>query len=156
MSMLYEHMSRYYSELDSLAEDEKQDSGHTLRIFRGKVVSAYRSLEIPQSYYSKVRSGLIDMGCISILQQGARGTDSVVALHHAPDAKELKHIQSGKDLTPRLDVAILAQRVDDLSKLIGGVNIPEAISDLATAHRELQREVRKLGETAPQPARRIP
>lgn len=154
-TVVYEHLDKYYKELDSLAHDEDQEEGHTLRLFRGSVVRVYRSLGIPQSYYSKVRNGLITMGCITILQQGARGTESVVVLHHEPDADEYKLFVRNARLTPRLDGAILAERVDDLTRLLGGVNVPEALASQQQEINELKKEVRRSGKNPPQARRRV-
>lgn len=155
MSMLFEHMTRYYKELDNLATNEEQEGGHVLRIFRGKVVSVYRSLEIAQSYYSKVRTSLINMGCMTILQQGARGTESVIVLHHPPDRDEFRLLKDEPGLTPRLDSAILAQRIADIEKQLGGLNVVEALSDIMDTVRTLEREVERIGKTPPKPARRV-
>lgn len=155
MSRLYQHMSRYYEELDSKAKDELQDEGIILRVFRGKVVNVFRSLEIPQSYYSKVRTSLINMGCITILQQGARGSNSILVLHHPPEKDEFDLHREDALLTPRLDSAILSQELKDIKKLLGGVNVVEALYDLQTELNDLRRKVEKLGKTAPTPQRRV-
>jgi hypothetical protein len=145
MSVLYEHTSRYY---EALKEDAKADVMHGVKVlvFKGSVVRVFRGLGISQSYYSKVRNSLIDMGCMAVIQQGGRGIDSVVVLHREPTPEDWNNLSNGA-LTAKLDVAIMAQRLDDVVNLLGGINVKSAIADLALKIESLQREVERIGRT---------
>jgi hypothetical protein len=144
-NVLFEHASRYYAGLKEDANTEKMH-GVDVLIFRGSVVSVFRSLGISQSYYSKIRKRLIDMGCTTLIRQGGRGADTVLVLHREPTLEDWKNLTDAP-LTAALDVAILAQRVEDIAKLIGGINVKSAIADLALSIESLQREVERIGKT---------
>jgi hypothetical protein len=146
----YHHLKELYEQLDSEAKEEDMD-GVNLRVFRGSIVHAYRTCAIPQSYYSAVRKSLTGMGCITMLRQGARGKASVVVLHKAPELADYEVVKHS-DLTPRLDPAILAQRVDDLSKQLGGINIVAAFQNIEERLREVEHRTDKIFQDNNKPA----
>jgi hypothetical protein len=144
-SVLFEHTARYYQ---NLKEEANTESLHGVKVlvFRGSVVRVFRGLGVSQSYYSKIRKSLIEMGCLTVLQQGGRSTDSVVVLHRDPTAEDWENLSDGA-LTSNLDVAILGQRLNDVTELIGGINVKSAIADLALRIEGLEREVERIGRT---------
>ena len=77
-SAIYEHALNFYNSLLESSKEEEVQDGITVPVFRGQITKAYRSLGVSQAYYSQVRRALIELGCISILQQGARDRKSVV------------------------------------------------------------------------------
>lgn len=151
-SVVYEHALSFYQSLENEAKEESIDEAKLL-IFRGSITRAFRRLGISQAHYSPVRKALIELGSISIIQQGARNRDSVVALHHRPDADEF---QVTKDrLTPNLSVATLQQQVSDLQRSMGGLNVVELAINFEKRLRELEREVQRIGKSTPEPKRRV-
>lgn len=139
---VYHHLQELYGELESQSAIEEMD-GVKLRVFKGSIVAAYRNCGIPQSYYSDVRKALTGMGCITILRQGARAKPTVIVLHKSPELSDYEVVRHS-ELTPRLDPAIVAQRVDDLMKQLGGINIVEAFRNHEERLRELELTTEKL------------
>lgn len=150
-SAIYDAACRYYNALAEEAKDEDV-RGVTVKVFRGSVVKIFRGLGISQAYYSKIRNGLIQSGSFTILRSGSRSAGTVIVLHHLPDADDFQDSLDG-DLTAQLDSATLGQRLGDLTKLIGGVNVPSAVSEIVRRLEELEREVERFAQT-PQAKRR--
>jgi hypothetical protein len=145
-SILFDYTCKYY---DLLKEEARLESirGAKVLVFRGSVVRIFRGMSVSQSYYSKIRKSLVDMGCVSVLRQGTRATDSVLVLHRAPTAEDWENI-SDDALTPQLDLAIISQRLDDLTKLMGGgIDIGAALANHEVRLEEVEREVQRLGRT---------
>jgi hypothetical protein len=150
---VFHHLSNLYKQLEENSTIEDMD-GVSLRVFRGPFVRAYRTCAIPQSYYTDVRKSLISMGCITNLRQGARNKPSVIILHKPPELADYEVVKHS-DLTPRLDPAILAQRVDDLARQIGGFNILEGFRDHERRLRELELEIARVSQGTTTPKRKI-
>lgn len=152
---VFDYASKFYSLMEREAKDEDIPSGRKARVFRGSVTNLFKEIGASQAYYSKVRKGLIDSGCMTILQQGARGLPTVILLQGKP-MRETFVVSRPSDLTNRIDGAILAQRVDNLELRLGGINLLEALSNHETRLRELEGKVRKLEQTPPAPSRKVP
>jgi hypothetical protein len=144
MSAEFDYTLAFYELLESESTEEVID-GISVSVFRGGLVKAYRSLEIGQSYYSRMMETLKRMGCITVLVRGARATPSVVTLHHAPTAEEYERIR-GSGLTGKLGDASLASEIAELKRRLGGIDIQEALIELQAQVTELQGEVRELRE----------
>jgi hypothetical protein len=123
-TMLYDH-------LDSKAVDE--DGG---RFFRGSIVAAYDELGISHSHYSTVQRLLVVSGAMELIQRGARGIESVYLLHGRPDPDKLRKLSLTKP-DNRATVA-LEQRVADIQRQIGGLDIVQALADLEKRLGELE------------------
>ena len=81
-----------------------------------------------------------------MMQRGARGAPTVLVLHSPPTLETWATLPDS-DLTTRPDAAtILEQRVDDLTKQIGGIDIAEALKNLETRIQKLEREVSRSGK----------
>lgn len=124
----FDHAEKFYNILAEQATREDLDGISDVLVFRGKIGDLYKSLGASQSYYSKIRGALLDMGCISIYAQGARDRPTVVILHHPPEATEFR-IRTDGHLTERGVNGILAQRVDDIHKRLGGLDIVAALKN---------------------------
>lgn len=146
-SALFDHTCRYFDLLMEEAKDETVQ-GAKVKVFRGSVVKVFRGMSISQSYYSKIKYSLEQMGCVTLLRQGGRATDTVIVLHRAPTSEDWQNI-SDDPLTPHLDVAMLSQRVEDILKLLGGgsLNIGKALADHEVRLEKLEREVERIGRT---------
>jgi hypothetical protein len=140
MNKLFEHTVNFYEALLSESE-ESQVNGAVERVFRGKITDLFRELKISQTYYSKVKNALIDMGCITMVVRGTRNVPTEVMLHKAPQEDAFKTVAK-RPLTKRQDSATLAQRLDDVQRLIGGIDIRKALADhelrLSTLEHEFQ------------------
>ena len=112
-----------YDYLDSKAVEEEGE-----RLFRGSIVAAYDELKISHSHYSNVQKLLVNSGAIELIQRGARGIQSVYQLHGRPDSEELRNVHLTKP--GRLDTVALEQRVADIQRQIGGLDIVAALADL--------------------------
>jgi hypothetical protein len=138
----FEHATDFFEALNAAATTESVN-GKNVRVFRGSVVEVFRSLGISQAHYSEVRAGLINSECVTIIQQGARGVQSIVVLHHPP-------VENGfgapKDnvLTKDSEAAILIQQLNDVKRLIGSINIPEALINFEQRLTELDKRVTQI------------
>jgi len=139
---VYEYATEFFTALDSAATTESVN-GKTVRVFRGSIVEIYESLNVSRSYYSEVRHGLITSECITILQQGVRGSQSIVLLHRPPVEGSFN---SAKDiaLTRPDEAAILSQTVNDLRRLIGSVNIVDALVSIEQRFARLEDRITQI------------
>jgi hypothetical protein len=138
MTREYDYTLEFYQVLKKASKKEVI-KGVELNIYRGYLVKAYRSLAIGQSYYSGMMDTLKRMGCITVMQRGTRGSPSIVALHHPPDAEEFERVR-GSGLTGRLGDASLTSRVETLEKRIGGLDIVDAFLELTGRVEALERK----------------
>ena len=114
--MLYDHL-----DANAVEEDD-------VRIFRGSIVKAYDDLGISHSHYSNVQKMLVESGAIEMLQRGARGIESVYQLNGRPSPEKLRKSPLTKT-NSRATVA-LEQRIADIQRQIGGLDIVAALADL--------------------------
>jgi hypothetical protein len=140
---VYHHSLKFYDALAKQATEEKYGR-KTLVVFRGKLVQVYGALGISQSYYQPIRKILEHNGCVEFLQSGSRGIDSVILLHKRPKnvdefivPPDLEKSPS-KTLTDDPEFARLADKVEGLEILVGGI-------DIGTAIVELDRRLKTLG-----------
>jgi len=143
--MLWQHVERCYNALYDLAKEEEHD-GITLLVFRGKTTEVFRSLGISQQYYSPVFKQLEQLGSIVKVQRGTKGQDSVIAIRDRPTLEAWREIRGSRDLTPKVDLAILTGRVNEITKQMGGVNLVEAFSAVETRLNQLTKEISELKE----------
>ncbi|HWI68256.1 MAG TPA: hypothetical protein VNS88_07740, partial [Nitrospiraceae bacterium] len=76
---------RLYTALNALAEDEFVD-GLPARLFRGQLQTVYKDVrpKLSSSHYSRLLRGLKSCGSMTMLQRGARNTETIIVLHHEP------------------------------------------------------------------------
>lgn len=151
MSTLLEHAQKFYELLDEVSNDEEVN-GKPLRIFRGKITQIFRKLEVSQAHYSTVRKLLVETGCVTPIQKGARGSESIMVLNHAPTEASLESVNSEllSPLTQRINPAILSQRVGDFEKQLGGINVVAALKEIDNKLSELEGRLIRLEHVAPQ------
>jgi hypothetical protein len=115
---------------------------HAVKVYEGKVTYLYHSLGISQTYYGSIFKGLQQVGSITKVNRGGRGTaPTAYVLHRKPALDEWKKLAT-KPLTRPRDFAILSQQVQDLAQQIGGINIGEALVHL---EQRLERVEEKVG-----------
>lgn len=141
-STVFQHANKFYTALDERANDEIWENGATVRVFRGRVTIIFRSLEISQSYYGRVKTGLVETGCISFAQVGSRGKTSAIILHHPPLADEFA-VRENRPLTKNVEAAMLTQRMDGIENRLGGMNVVEALANVESRLRDLDSRVRQ-------------
>lgn len=139
MNSEYNAALKFYQELHEKSTEEEID-GIKTRIFRGGLVEVFRTLRISQSYYSKSVDSLKALGCLTLIRRGARSSPSVVALHHAPDEIEWMLRRDVGDLTGSPEGAKLLQRLSDVEKLLGGINVVSALRDVEDRLKALERK----------------
>ena len=98
---------RLYIALDALAEDEFVD-GLPARLFRGQLQTVYKSVtpKLSSSHYSRLLRGLKSCGSMTMLQRGARNTETILVLHHEPTADQWLAYERSP-LTGKIDFATL-------------------------------------------------
>jgi len=102
--------------------------GQDLPVFRGSLTKAYESTNGSGKYYSLVWDYLKNYGCLTVLQKGSRGVESVVVLHHEPDENTFEQMRSA-GLTPAGADARMEARLTAVERNIGGMDIVEAFSN---------------------------
>lgn len=109
-------------------------------VFRGKVTDVYKQLKASQTYYARIRKLLINNGCVTFVERGARGSVSVLVLHHPPPP--LAEIPP-ENLTTRPTFDTLSRRLERLENSLGGISIVEALVNMETRIAKLERLLRK-------------
>jgi hypothetical protein len=118
----------------------------SIRVWRGSIVDAYKSLGVSQTFYTPVMNTLKDLGCITVLSSGRRASPSVLALHHAPDETEyLFYSESRLKNSP--ESAKLRGRLEMLEKRIGGINIVDTLVELEKRVARLEHQAQKDSKT---------
>lgn len=141
MNTDFKYTMEYYRLLSSNAEVQTID-GVELTVYRGATTKLFRSMGISQSYYSKIIGSLKDLGCITLIKRGARGVDSIVALHHEPSEMEFL-IRTASPLTNSPQAARLSERVADVEKQLGGLIVVDAVKNLDERLKKLERKLRE-------------
>lgn len=128
---LFKHTLLFWRSLSAKANFEPmpgfEDKGS--RLFRGKIVELYRELGISQGYYTEIIRFLVDQGCITYIQRGSRGFETVIAVHEPPTLSDWERwkLLPSQGLTEPPDYATLELRIRALETLVGGINIVEAL-----------------------------
>jgi hypothetical protein len=139
---------KYTLEFYNLLEEnssQKVIDGVPLIVFQGATTKMFRAMGVSQSYYSKIVAALKDLGCITVLKRGARGVDSLVALHHRPNEMEFL-VRSKSDLTDTPQAARITQQIDKVARAVGGgdFDVVAAIENLDRRVKELERGLREV------------
>lgn len=133
------HCIKMYEALNDRATDKELEDGKTARIFAGSYFECWKSTKIAQTYYSPVRKALERHEAISILQKGGRSADTVIHLRGLPDAWDVDGWNDSVSLTKTRSYARMVSDVEETKRLVGGINIPEAL-------REVERRLDALAE----------
>jgi hypothetical protein len=128
---------RLYAALDALAEDEFVD-GLPARLFRGKLQTVYKDVrpKLSSSHYARLNRGLKQCGSMTMLQRGARNTETIIVLHHEPTVEQWTAYERSP-LTGKIDYASLRERID---------SIEEEGDDKRDALQQLVEEVERQGQ----------
>lgn len=137
---LLRHCITVYSELKSLAEQETLPDKGKVLVFRGSLAQVFSNTNISRSYYKAIFELLEDCGSLIFLQKGTRGLDTVALLIRDPIAEDVP-----EDLTGLSKPAtVTAQKISDIEKLLGGMNVQVAIGELQTQLNKLKKELQQV------------
>lgn len=128
MDALYRHSHSTYEALEHSASTEHVGD-QELRIYRGSVTKLWKTLNISMGYYSDVFTALEHNSCITRIQQGGRNVDSIIVLHGPPAWESWTTEGLQEPLTQPKPTDILSQRVEDLERRLGRLNIVEALAN---------------------------
>jgi len=126
---------------------EEPVGNETFEVYRGSVVELFKKLHISFTYYSRIFRALEGNGCITQLQKGARGVDSIYVLHYPPMGEDWDEESSTRPLTRHSEFDTLTQRVENLEKRLGGLDIVNALADI-------QSQVDTLSKSIPETKRK--
>ena len=114
--------------------EEKDD---TDSVWEGYTTHLMADLKIPIPYYGKILDALQRMGCATQLQRGGGTSPSRWVVHKAPTLDgyievkpQLGGMRGGKSATTD---EILEQRVSDIEKRVGTIDILKALTDLQSS-----------------------
>src|SRR6185503_4403005 len=125
------HCITMFNALDDRARTQVLESGNKARVFAGSYGEAWEATGISRTYYGSVRKALERHNAIQFLQRGGRGADTVIVLHGLPEKWDVSGWLDGndKDLTPKPDYAMLEARIQELERLLGGIDVTTALSN---------------------------
>lgn len=139
-----QHCITMYNALNDRARTQVLESGLKARVFAGSYSEAWEATGISRTYYSSIRKSLERHNAIQVLQRGGRGADTVIVLNDLPTEWDVSGWLDGtdKDLTPRPDYATLEARVEELEKLLGGIDVVTALADFQSRVETLEAKAR--------------
>lgn len=95
-------------------------------------------LKFPVPSYGKILYVLRQMGCIEQLKRGGGPTPSKWVLWKTPTLEDFNKVHGPVRSKYETQVSRMEQRIDDLTRQIGGVNIPQALTDLTLRLERLE------------------
>lgn len=108
---------------DVLEKDAKKVDGYDL-VWEGKLIAVFGNLGISNSHYSKVMSTMYEIGSIEMIRRGARGVQTLIALHARPSLEHVhKATSHDRGLTPSSESAKLERRVKELERRLEGIDV---------------------------------
>lgn len=122
--------------------------GKEFRLYKGYLTNLFTSVIGSLNTYSKIRGRLASLGCIQILEAGARNFPSVVVLVQHPADADWEASAGGpkprkKDLTDTPEYARLLAEVEGIKKRLGGVDLAEALSNIERRLVKVEKELHK-------------
>lgn len=126
-----QHCTTLYEALEAVSVDKEAD-GQTVKVFAGKVTEVFKTTGIAQTYYSPTLRTLERSGALLKIQRGGRNADTVYVLKGLPevwDAEGWKG-EGTRDLTSHRKYDRLAAEVRDINNLLGGMNVPSALTEI--------------------------
>jgi hypothetical protein len=130
----------FYDQLVKQAEPEEVN-GHQLLVFRGYLTHVYRTLDIPNAYYTVISSKLEKIGSVTKIITGARGVPSVLVLHHRPSMEEWRAVAPGRlkeDLTGDTEFDKLRHEIENIKRALGGLDVAGALLNIENRLQALE------------------
>lgn len=144
-----QHCIELYNALDDRAQIKELESGGQARVFSGSYTDVFHSTGLSRTYYTSTRKALEKNNAILILQKGSRGADTVVVLRGLPETWDIEgwNDGSGKVLTNAPDYATLRSDVDEIKKLLGGINVASALLEFQSRVEALEAQIGQNGKS---------
>lgn len=114
MDIHYEKAVRLYAAMEAQGHTETVDEMPVV-VYRGSVTKMYQKVRpaLSMTDYARLFRGLKACGSLTLLQKGARSTDTVYALHHPP-TREQWIAYERSPLTQRMNEGKLKEQVAEL------------------------------------------
>ncbi len=116
---------------DRMLEEADDDN-----LFTGSITATFRNLGISNGNYTIVTRLLNGIGAITCLQRGARSLPSIYRIGKRPTPEELSSVTLTSK--PRADTVLLEQRLADMEKRIGRLDIVLALANIETRVGDLE------------------
>jgi hypothetical protein len=134
---LVEYTIQFYKLLRKKAKTDRA-TGEV--VFEGKVSSLYDELGISRAYYSKMMEVLQEIGGIEYLVRGTRHYKTRIRIHDEPT---IEQIEAYRDLTRKpssgkVTSRSLDNRVTQLERRLGSLDVPSAIANLESRLKALE------------------
>jgi len=136
-----------YAALDELAADEFVDS-MPCRVFTGGLQDVYKGVrpKLSSSHYSRIMKGLKSCGSITMLQRGARNTETILVLHHEPTIEQWTAYDRSP-LTGKIDYASLKARIESVEEMEDEKRdaLNQLVDEVERQGRQLERLAKHVG-----------
>lgn len=140
---MYEYcVALYDAMINDYAEEEINEQ--TVKVWRGPITNVVKQLDIPQGVYGKLMEQMYHLECITKLNSGSAGIPSVFVLHHSPASVPWTIPAPKKRLTgdaKAAKVLSVEQRVTDLAKALGGLDIVAVMADFQQRMDKLEKQL---------------
>jgi len=112
----YDKGKRLYEAIDARGEIDTVDD-MPVKMFTGSIIEVYKNVrpKLSMSDYGRLFRGLKQTGSITLLQKGARNTNTIMALHHPPTPEQWQAYERSP-LTRKLASGNLSSELADLRK----------------------------------------
>lgn len=134
MSVLFAHTKEFY---ELLSKQSNEDG-----IYLGKIVETFGTLNISMSHYTPILNALKELGCIELLERGARGRPTRIRLYDAPEQGAFDALYKS-DLTSDVKPATvlgeeLAQRISNIERRLEGLDVKAIVVDHESRIKKLE------------------
>jgi hypothetical protein len=149
---LFEHAARVYKEMGSRSRTEsvatvedpnmhglQVDPNLQITVYEGHLTRLFSDLGVANPYYTKIIQVLKDMGCLVQIRRGGGVALSKWQLCKEPTEEDFNAIINRKH-RPKGKTNVLEQRVNDLMKLVSGLQDTQESQE-----RRIQVLERKVG-----------
>lgn len=113
---LYDWAVGVFDKMFAQAKPEEVD-GETCMVYEGHLTNLFRDLDVPNPYYTKITKALKAQECVLQLRRGGGSAMSRWIMIKKPESDSFREMTE-RGQAPRGKVAMLEQRVGDLTKLV--------------------------------------
>lgn len=138
-----QHCITVYNALDDRARIQNLKSGDKARVFAGSYTEAFASTGLSRTYYTSTRKALEKHNAFLVLQRGGRNADTVIVLRGLPENWEIDGWNDGR-LTKPTEYATLEADVQEIQKLLGGINVTKALAEFEKRVVALETQVAEI------------
>jgi len=130
----FSYLLQLYEAMEKESTVIKKNGAKSTTTYEGKVVTTFHSLGISMAHYTVLFNALKELGCIELIDRGARGRPTRYRLHGAPteDAYDARYVKGDKTLTGGAKPATipldeLEQRITNLEGRLKGLDIKAVV-----------------------------